>query len=77
VPLVPKKIFLRKLFLTTSPPPRRQIGQCTILGVQEFFGHTQIFRKHHTNFPDITKFAAKLTQFLTKFTEFVPFFVGA
>ena len=41
-----KKFFRRKLFLTTSPPPRRQknFGQCTILGVQKFFGHTKIFR---------------------------------
>ena len=51
MPLVPKKFFRRKLFLTTSPPPpppppRRQknFGQCTILGVQKFFGHTKIFR---------------------------------
>jgi hypothetical protein len=45
VPLVPKKIFRRKLFLTTSPPRRQKnFGQCTILGVQKFFGHTKIFR---------------------------------
>ena len=49
VPLVPKKIFRRKLFLTTSPPPiplrpQKNFGQCTILGVQKFFGHTKIFR---------------------------------
>ena len=32
--------------LVTTSPPRRQknFGQCTILGVQKFFGHTKIFR---------------------------------
>ena len=49
-PLVPKKFFRRKLILTT-PPPRRQknFGQCTILGVKKFFGHTKIFRNINHN----------------------------
>ena len=45
------KVFaIRKIFLDDlpppPPPPRRQknFGQCTILGVQKFFGHTKIFR---------------------------------
>ena len=41
------KVFaIRKIFLDDLPPPRRQknFGQCTILGVQKFFGHTKIFR---------------------------------
>jgi hypothetical protein len=43
---VPKTFFRREIILTTFPPPRRQknFGQCTILGVQKFFGHTKIFR---------------------------------
>ena len=39
-----KKIFRRKLFLTTSPRRQKYFGQCTILGVQKFFGYTKIFR---------------------------------
>jgi hypothetical protein len=38
---------------------------CTILGVQKFFRTYQNFSKH-TNFPDITKFPTKLTQFPKK-----------
>ena len=54
-----KKFFPEKIIfddLTPPTPPRRQknFGQCTILGVQKFFGHTKIFRDN-TNFPDITK----------------------
>jgi hypothetical protein len=46
---VPKKFFRRRLLFGRPPPPptrRRQknFGQCTILGVQKFFGHTKIFR---------------------------------
>ena len=42
-----KKFFPEKIFFDDlQPPPRRQkkFGKCTILGVQKFFGHTQIFR---------------------------------
>ena len=37
----PKNFFPEKI-----PPPRRQknFGQCTILGVQKFFGNTKMFR---------------------------------
>jgi hypothetical protein len=53
-----KKFFPEKIIfddLPPTPPPRRQknFGQCTILGVRKFFGHTKIFRD--TNFQDITK----------------------
>ena len=41
--------------------------------LKNFFRTYQNFSKH-TNFPDIAKFPTKLTQFLIKFTEFVPFF---
>jgi hypothetical protein len=41
-----KKIFPEKIIFDDHPPPRRpkNFGQCTILGVQKFFGHTKIFR---------------------------------
>jgi hypothetical protein len=41
----PEKIIFDDL-PPPPPPPRRQknFGQCTILGVQKFFGHTKIFR---------------------------------
>ena len=42
-----KKNFPDKIiFDDVPPPPRRQkhFGQCTILGVRKFFGHTKIFR---------------------------------
>ena len=43
-----KFFFPEQLILATSPPRRQKnFGQCTILGVQKFFGHTKIFRKHH------------------------------
>ena len=44
---VPKKFSGENLF--RRPPPRRQknFGQCTILGVQIFFGHTKIFRQSY------------------------------
>jgi hypothetical protein len=75
-PLLPKIFFRRELFLTTSPPlppPKKHFGQCTILGVKKFFRTYQNFSKH-TNFPDIAKFTTKFTEFLTKLTQFVPFF---
>jgi hypothetical protein len=50
-----KKIFPEKIIFDDLPPRRQKnFGQCTILGVQKFFGHTKIFRDN-TNFPDITK----------------------
>ena len=41
-----KNVFPEKIIFDDLPPPRRQknFGQCTILGVQNFFGHTKIFR---------------------------------
>ena len=38
--------YPENIFRRPPPPPRRQknFGQCTILGVQKFFGHTKIFR---------------------------------
>jgi hypothetical protein len=44
-----KKFFPQKIIFDDLPPPhppRRQkiSGQCTILGVQKFFGHTKLFR---------------------------------
>jgi hypothetical protein len=40
------KIFSGDYLFWRPPPPRRQknFGQCTILGVKNFFGHTKIFR---------------------------------
>jgi hypothetical protein len=66
VPLVSKKIFRIKLFLTTSPPPFRSVYH---------FRGPKIFRTHK-NFSRQYKFSRyhKITQFLTKLTEFVPFF---
>jgi hypothetical protein len=52
----------------------QKIRQRTILGVQKFFRTYQNFSKH-TNFPDITIFPTKLTQFPRKLTAFVPFFL--
>jgi hypothetical protein len=37
-----KKIFPEKIIFANFPPP--PLGQCTILGVQKFFGHAKIFR---------------------------------
>jgi hypothetical protein len=41
---VPKIFFPEQI--NFEDPPRRQknLGQCTILGVQKIFGHTKIFR---------------------------------
>jgi hypothetical protein len=66
VPLVPKK------FLTTSPPhpSPKKIRSVYHFRGPKFFRTYQNFSKHRTNFPDITKFSAKLTQFLTKLTEY-------
>jgi hypothetical protein len=53
--------------LTPSPPPPRHqknFGQCTILGVQKFFGHTKIFRN-----------IILIFQIFRNLTEFVPFFL--
>ena len=41
------KIFFPKQFRNPPPPPTtspKKFGQSTILGVQNFFGHTKIFR---------------------------------
>jgi hypothetical protein len=46
-----KKNFPEKIIFKDLPP----VGQCTILGVQNFFGHTKIFRDVIQIFPDITK----------------------
>ena len=54
----PKNFFRNNLFFTTSsppPPPRRQksFGQCTILGVQNFFRTSQCHcdQKYEIAFP--------------------------
>ena len=39
-----KKIFPEKIFFDDPPVAKKISGQCTILGVQKFFGHTEIFR---------------------------------
>ena len=51
------KIFFPEQINFQDLPPRRQknFGQCTILGVQNFFGHTKIFQNIQI-FQDITKF---------------------
>jgi hypothetical protein len=61
---------------TISPPPRRQKNFRSVYHFRgpKNFRTYQNFSKHHTNFPDITKFPTKLTKFRTKLTEFVPFF---
>ena len=66
-----KKFFPEKIIFDDPPtPPRRQknFGQYTILGVQKIFRTYQNFSRQ--------KFSRyhKITQFLTKLTQFVPFF---
>ena len=57
-----------ELFFTTSPPPSpKKFRSVYHFRGTNIFWTYQNFSKHHTNFPDITKF-------LTKLTEFVPFF---
>jgi hypothetical protein len=55
---VPKNFSGANLFGRPPPPPRRQksFGQCTILGVQKFFGHTKIFRNIILIFPILGNF---------------------
>ena len=64
-PTSAKKFFPENINFD-DPPRQKNFGQCTILGVQKIF--------RNTNFPDITKFATKFTQFPKKLTKFVPFF---
>ena len=40
----PEKIIFDDLPQPPPPPSPKNFGQCTILGVQKFFGHTKIFR---------------------------------
>ena len=57
-----QKIFPERIYLyDLPPPPRRQknFGQCTILGVQKFFGHTKIFRNIILIFPMLWNFPKK------------------
>ena len=71
--IVQKKIFRRKLFLTTSPPPTPPSPK-KFRSLYHFRG-PKIFRTYQ-NFSRQYKFSRyhKITQFLIKLTEFVPFF---
>ena len=71
-----QNIFFRnKLILKTSPPPSpKKFWSVYHFRGPKIFRTYQNFSKHHTNFPDITKFPTKITQFPTKLTEFFPFF---
>jgi hypothetical protein len=51
-----KKIFRRKLFLTTPPRRLKNFGQCTILGVQKFFGcEKRLVKKYKTQILQILR----------------------
>ena len=39
-----KKFFPEKIIFDDPPLRQKNFGQCTILGVQKFFGHTKICR---------------------------------
>jgi hypothetical protein len=48
--------LLKKIFRRHPPPVAKKIfGQCTILGVKKFSGHTPIFPKDEKNFPETPK----------------------
>jgi hypothetical protein len=64
----------QKNFTSPPPPPQKKIRSVYHFRRPEIFRTYQNFSKHRTNFPDITKFPTKLPQFLTKLTEFSPFF---
>ena len=64
-------VSIGQLRQTTSPPPSpNKFRSVYHFRGPKIFRTYQNFSKHHTNFPDITKFSAKLTQFLTKLTEY-------
>jgi hypothetical protein len=48
---VPKNFSGENLFIRPPPSRQKNFGQCTILGVQKFFGHTKIFRNIILIFP--------------------------
>jgi hypothetical protein len=48
---VPKNFFGDYLFIRSPPRRQKNYRQCTIFGVQKFFGHTKIFRNIIQIFP--------------------------
>jgi hypothetical protein len=70
-----KKRALKNFLLVTSPPPpplhpKKNFGQCTILGVKNFSGHTTVFPKYEKNFPEMPKNSPHIWYFPPKLRHF-------